>query len=77
MKNITLAIEESVLENARVVAAKRRTTVNAVVRDFLEKFAGEDARREEARKRLRELMETSTGRLGPDYRWNREELYED
>jgi hypothetical protein len=51
--------------------------VNAVVREFLEKFANEDVRREDARKRLRELMETSTGRLGPDYRWNREELYED
>lgn len=35
MRNITLAIEDDVLEEARVLAAENRTTVNAMVRDFL------------------------------------------
>ena len=35
MKNITLAIEDGVLDRARLVAAERRTTVNAMVREFL------------------------------------------
>lgn len=76
-KNITLAIEDEILEKARVTAAKRRTTVNAAVREFLKQYGGEDDRIEESRKRLRDLMDKSTGRLGEDFRWNREELYDD
>lgn len=34
-KNITLAIEDDLLDRARVIAAIRRTSVNAMVRDFL------------------------------------------
>lgn len=38
-KNITLAIDELVLAEARVVAAKHGTTVNALVRSYLEDVA--------------------------------------
>ncbi|MCR9130343.1 MAG: DUF6364 family protein [Alphaproteobacteria bacterium] len=34
-KNLTLAIDEDLLDKARVLAAMRRTTVNAMVREFL------------------------------------------
>ena len=57
MKNITLAVDEDVLDRVRV--------------------ASEQDRRAEARRGLRELMEKSQARLGPDYKWNREEIYED
>jgi hypothetical protein len=77
MKNITLAVNEDVLDRVRVIAAERKTTVNALVREYLEKIASEEDRRAEARRRLRELMDKSQARLGPDYKWNREELYED
>jgi hypothetical protein len=50
MKNITLAIDDEILEKARVVAAEKRTTVNAMVREFLVEVAGRDQRREEARR---------------------------
>jgi hypothetical protein len=76
MKNITLAVNEDVLDRVRVIAAERKTTVNALVREYLEKIASEEDRRAEARRRLRELMDKSQARLGPDYKWNREELYE-
>jgi hypothetical protein len=36
MKNITLAVDERLLAEARVVAAENRTTVNALVRAHLE-----------------------------------------
>lgn len=36
-KNLTLAIDEDLLDKARVLAAMKRTTVNAMVRDFLER----------------------------------------
>ena len=77
MKNITLAINEKVLDEVREIAVRRRTTVNALVRDYLTQIASEESRIAEARKGLLELMENSTGRLGPDYVWNREEIYED
>ena len=42
MKNITLAIDDEVLDKVRVVAARKRMTVNAMVRDFLTEIAGRD-----------------------------------
>ena len=48
MKNITLAVEENVLDEARRYAANRKTTVNGLVRDFL----GEGLQQERAESRL-------------------------
>jgi hypothetical protein len=77
MKNITLAIDEQVLDDVRLIAARRRTTVNAIVRDHLARIVAEESRIEEARRGLLDLMDTSTARLGPDYAWNREDCYEE
>ena len=77
MNNLTLAIDDHLLDEVREIAARRRTTVNALVRDYLTQIAAEEGRIAQARKELLEPMETSTGRLGPDYEWNREELYEE
>jgi Family of unknown function (DUF6364) len=76
MKNITLAIDEEVLDKVRAYAVEHKTTVNAIVRRHLEKIAGENDMRAEARRQLRRLAETSRGSLSPDYVWNREELYD-
>jgi hypothetical protein len=74
-KNITLAIDESVLEEARVYAAKRNTSVNGLVRDFLEGIAKQEDRTERARRRLRELAERSTLEVG-EVTWKRDDLYD-
>lgn len=76
MKNITLAVDADVLDKVRAYAAEHKTTVNAIVRQHLEKIANENDRRAEARRHLLRLAETSPGDLGPDYVWNREELYD-
>ena len=76
MKNITLAMDDEVLDKVRTYAAEHKTTVNAIVREHLEKIASEKDKRAEARRQLKQLAETSTGRIGPDYVWNREELYD-
>jgi hypothetical protein len=75
MKNVTLAVDEKVLKAARTYATKRGTTLNALVREHLANLAAEDRRIAEAKKGLKELMDNSTGRLGPDYKWNRDEIY--
>jgi hypothetical protein len=76
MKNITFAVDDEVLDKARVVAAQRKTTVNAMVREFLIEIATRDERRERARRELLELMRTSEGRLAPDYNFDRDEAHE-
>jgi hypothetical protein len=42
------------------------------VRDFLSHLAKDDERIAEARRGLLELIDNSTGRLGPKFSWNRE-----
>ncbi len=76
MKNITLAVADEVLDKVRSYAAEQKTTVNAIVRQYLEKIASENDKRAEARRQLRRLAEKSQGRLGPGFVWNREELYD-
>ena len=77
MRNITLAIEDDVLERARIVAAKKRTTVNAAVRSYLEAFAAEEDRAADSQRRLTHLMDNPSGSLGKDFKWDREALYDD
>ncbi len=39
MKNVTLSAEEGLIEQARLVARNRRTTLNAAFREWLEQYA--------------------------------------
>ncbi|MGJ3231708.1 MAG: DUF6364 family protein [Oceanicaulis sp.] len=81
-KNLTLAIDEDLLDRARVLAAMRRTTVNAMVREYLEREVGregDEARRAEAWARLfRETDEVlaASGAREP-VKFDREELYDE
>jgi predicted transcriptional regulator len=76
MKNITFAIDDEILDKVRIVAAHKRTTVNAMVREFLAEVVGRDQRLEKAREGLRELMRNSKGRMKPDFKFNCEETHE-
>lgn len=76
MKNITLAIDEKVLDQVRVAAARRRTTVNKLVRDYLEQVALLEGGGESARERMLKLIDESTGRLGSDWEWSRDDAYQ-
>jgi hypothetical protein len=76
-KNITLSVDEEVLDAARIYAAKQKTTVNALVREYLNGFASQEKRLEGARKGLLDLIDNSKGRMEPGWKWNREEVYED
>lgn len=41
MRNITLSAEEALIEQARLVAQARRTTLNAAFREWLEQYAAQ------------------------------------
>ncbi len=75
MKNITLSVDEKVLDEVRTIAAQNKTTVNGLVRDYLTKLAEQRGRAENARKRLLELIDGSTADMG-EQKWDRESLYE-
>ena len=80
MKKITAAIEDDILDKVRVVVAEKKTTGNALVREFLTEAVKRDYPSEEriaeARKQLLRLMRTSKGRLPPDWKFDREETHE-
>lgn len=75
VKNITLTIDEEVLEKAKVVAAARRTSVNAMVREFLGSVAAREQAVDQARASLLRLVDEQQGDLGRK-RWKRERLYD-
>ncbi len=76
MKNITLAIDDEVLDRARLVAAQRRTTVNAMVREFLAEVGKREDKVAEARRQLLHLIDTSEGRMAPGWAFDREDTHE-
>ena len=71
MANLTLAIEDQILKEARKLAVDRDTTVNQMVREFLENEVRRHSRSEEAKRRL--LSYRFPGR---PITWKRDDLYE-
>jgi hypothetical protein len=74
--NLTLSIDDELLHQARVRALEMHTTVNALVREYLESLAGEHP----ARQALAEFLaitDTVHASSGPHGRtWKREDLYD-
>jgi len=75
VKNITLSIDEKVLTAVRQHAAAHSTSVNNLVRDYLNEIARREDRVRKARRRLRSLSQRSAARIGRSS-WTREELHE-
>lgn len=74
MRNVTLSVDETTLRAARRYAAERNTSVNALVREFLREIARREDRAQEARRRIRELSDRSSARIGRKS-WSRDELH--
>lgn len=76
MANLTLTVDENVLRRARIRALERGTSVNALVREFLEGYADSDRGRTALRAlgELADRVETGSGSGGRS--WTRAELYE-
>lgn len=75
MSNLTITIDEETLKKARIRAVTEGTSVNEVLRSFLESYAGVDAEQIAAVDDLLELSRQAKSRhVGK--RWSRDELYE-
>ena len=75
MKNVTLAVEEEILQAARKLALDRNTTVNKLVREYLKRLVEEDSRRELALERLGRLMKDGIVEVG-EKSWKRTDLHD-
>jgi hypothetical protein len=75
MKNVTLALDESLLREARQIAADRSTTLNAMIREFLQELAERESQASQARQRIVELCRVSQAEVGP-ITWTRDDLHE-
>jgi plasmid stability protein len=73
-RNLTLAIDDDLLDKVRVLAAMKRTTVNEAVRGFLTQWVQQETSRDEAREALLKLIDESDGDMG-DWRPSRAETY--
>jgi hypothetical protein len=73
--NMTLVVEEDLLREARAVAARRRTSVNEMVREFLANVVSQESRRRAAWERIQPLLDRPSVQLGGS-RPTRDELHE-
>ena len=73
VERITIRVDEAVIRMARVYAAERGTTVDALVSDVLTGLANRERIRA-ARRRIGELSQQSAARIGART-WTREELH--
>lgn len=75
-RNLTLAIDDDLLDKVRVLAAMKRTSVNEMVRGFLTSMVQQETSKDEAREALLKLIDESDGRSGEGWRPpTREETY--
>ena len=76
MTNLTITVDEQALKRARMRALEEGTSVNAVLRDYLESYAGVRRERREAWRKIRELANDSDMSSGGRGLPKREELYD-
>jgi len=75
MANLTISVDDDVLKQARLKAIAQGTSVNAVLREYLEVYAGVRTKRAKAIKDLLQLSGRMTSGRGGQ-RWTRDELHE-
>lgn len=75
MSNLTITIDDDTLKKARMRALSQGTSVNAVLKAFLESYAGTRSEQEGAVSDLLVLSRAAGSRRG-GRRWTRESLYE-
>lgn len=76
MTNLTLSIDDELLKRARIRALERDTSVNALVRDYLEDLVARDTSPPGMQPFLTLTASIHAGSGGHGRTWTREELHE-
>jgi plasmid stability protein len=77
MANLTITVDEETVKRARIRALEEGTSVNALLREYLEDYAGVRRERREAGRRFLELARNSGAGSGGEGLPKREELYDE
>jgi plasmid stability protein len=75
MANLTITVDSEILKRARLRATEQGTSVNAVVRDYLEQYAGTRSAQEQALAKILALSDEARAHRGRRT-WTRDELHE-
>ena len=75
MANLTITIEDEVLKKARMRALSEGTSVNALLRDYLERFTAVNTRRQAAADQILAVSAKAESRRGAAS-WTREALHD-
>ncbi len=75
MANITLKVDDEILEKARRIAFEKNTSVNAIVVQKLSEFVNMHQNREAVLEGLEAFYKRCKARVGRR-KWRREELHE-
>ena len=75
MANLTIAVPDEILKSARRRALEQGTSVNAVLRHYLNQFAGTQSTQAETVERVLELSRSARSGRGKA-KWTRDELHE-
>jgi hypothetical protein len=77
MSNLTLSINDDLLKRARIHALEQDTSVNALVRDYLENLVARRDSPQSGMAQFLALAKSIHAGSGPEGRtWTRDELYE-
>ncbi len=74
MKSVTFSLDEGTLREGHRIAAERSPSVNALIRDFLDRLTARESRAQNARLRIVKLSRQSKAEAGPR-RWTRDDLH--
>lgn len=76
MANLTITVDEAVLQRARARALEAGTSVNAVLNEYLTHYAGPDQAARALARFLDIASEIQAGSGPQGRRWTRDELYD-
>ena len=75
MANLTITVDDEVLKRARLRATEQGTSVNSIVRQYLEQYAGSRSAQEQALAKLLTMSEQARSKRGRRSR-TRDELHD-
>ncbi len=75
MANLTITIDNEILRRARLRALEQHTSVNALLRDYLDAFAAAGATWDQATDEILRLSSQARSGRG-NRRWTRDDLHE-
>jgi hypothetical protein len=75
MANLTITIDKETLKQARIKALQQGTSVNAILKDYLESYAGSKSKKNDSISNLLKLSRIAKSR-SKGKKWTRDELHE-